>query len=84
MTKKVIWLVVSGWMVAALLLTSCAPAVVDEEAEKAAPKEKEVVVPKEEVAPKEVVAPKEEANMVKWTKTKLDGTVFETMIEKPR
>ncbi len=83
MKKKVIWMVMSGWMVAALLLTSCAPAVVDEEAEKAAPKEG-VVVPKEEVAPKEVVAPKEEANMVKWTKTKLDGTVFETMIEKPR
>ncbi len=39
MKKKVVWGVVSGWMVAALLLASCAPAVTEEEA-----------VPKEEVA----------------------------------
>ncbi len=81
MKKKVIWMVMSGWMVAALLLTSCAPAVV-EEAEKVAPKEK-VVVPKQEVVP-EVVAPEKETNMVKWTGTKRDGTVVETMIEKPK
>ena len=31
MKKKIVWGVVSGWMVAALLLVSCAPAVVEEE-----------------------------------------------------
>ncbi|MFC1943735.1 ABC transporter substrate-binding protein [Chloroflexota bacterium] len=82
MKKKVVWLVVSCWMVAALLLASCAPAVVEEE--KVAPPVKEEVVPKEEV-----VVPKEEVvtegkEMVKWTGTKLDGTVVEKMKEKPR
>ncbi|MBI3930919.1 MAG: ABC transporter substrate-binding protein [Chloroflexi bacterium] len=81
MKRKVIWLVVSGWMVAALLLSACAPAVVEEE--KVVPKE-EVVTPREEVVPKEVVAPKEVTNLVKWTGTKLDGMVVEKMIEKPR
>ncbi|MBI2328719.1 MAG: ABC transporter substrate-binding protein [Chloroflexi bacterium] len=81
MKRKVIWLVVSGWMVAALLLSACAPAVVEEE--KVVPKE-EVVTPREEVVPKEVVAPKEVTNLVKWTGTKLDGTVVEKMLEKPK
>ncbi|MBI3931489.1 MAG: ABC transporter substrate-binding protein [Chloroflexi bacterium] len=82
MKKKVVWLVVSGWMVAALLLAACAPAVV-EETGKVTPKE-EVVTPREEVVPKEIVVPKEETNFIKWTGTKLDGTVVEKMIEKPR
>ncbi|MFC1943705.1 ABC transporter substrate-binding protein [Chloroflexota bacterium] len=84
MKKKVVWVVVSCLMVAALLLASCAPAVVDEE--KVAPPVKEEVVPKEEVVvPKEeVVVPGKKAEMVKWTGTKLDGTVVEKMIEKPR
>jgi len=56
MKKTVVWLVVSCWVIAALLLASCAPAVVEEE----------------------------EANMLKWTGTKLDGTAVEKMIEKPR
>ncbi|MBI2329321.1 MAG: ABC transporter substrate-binding protein [Chloroflexi bacterium] len=81
MKKKVVWMVVGGWMVAALLVTACAPAVVEEE--KVAPRE-EVVTPKEEVVPKEVVVPKEETNLVKWTGKKLDGTVVEKMIEKPK
>ncbi len=81
MKRKVTWLVMSGWMVAALLLTSCAPAAV-EEAEKVAPKQE---VPKKEVVPEEkVVVPEEETNMVKWTGTKHDGTVVEKMVEKPR
>ena len=75
MKKKVAWLVITGWMVAVLLLASCAPAAVEEEAEKVAPvvKEKEVVV-----------VPKEETNLVKWTGKKLDGTVVEKMLEKPK
>ncbi|MBI3040911.1 MAG: hypothetical protein HYY80_04605, partial [Chloroflexi bacterium] len=81
MKKKVIWMVLSGWTVFTLLLSACAPAVVEEE--KVVPKE-EVVTPKEEVVPREVVAPKEEGNLVKWTGTKKDGTVVERMIEKPR
>ncbi|MBI2328427.1 MAG: ABC transporter substrate-binding protein [Chloroflexi bacterium] len=81
MKKKFVWLVVSGWMVVALLLSACAPAVVEEE--KVAPRE-EVVTPKEEVVPREVVVPKEESNFIKWTGTKLDGTVVEKMLEKPK
>jgi len=79
MKRKVAWLVVTGGMVAVLLLASCAPAAVEEE--KVAPpvEKKEVVVP-----PKEVVVTKEEANLVKWTGKKLDGTVVEKMLEKPR
>ena len=80
MRRKIVWMVVSGWMVAALLLTSCASAVVEEEPEKVAPKQE---VPKEKVA-LEAVVPEKEANMVKWTGTKRDGTVVEKMIEKPR
>ncbi|MBI3931025.1 MAG: ABC transporter substrate-binding protein [Chloroflexi bacterium] len=81
MIRKIIWMVGSGGMVAALLLSACAPAVVEEE--KVVPKE-EVVTPKEEVVPKEVVVPKGEGNLVKWTATKRDGTVVEKMLEKPR
>ncbi len=33
MKKKAVWLVVSGLMVAALLVTSCAPAVTEKEEE---------------------------------------------------
>ncbi|MBI3040971.1 MAG: ABC transporter substrate-binding protein, partial [Chloroflexi bacterium] len=81
MKKKVTWLVVSGGMGLALLLSACAPAVVEEE--KVVPKE-EVVTPREEVVPREVVVPQAETNLVKWTGTKKDGTVVERMIEKPR
>ncbi len=80
MKKKVIWLVVSGWMVASLLLASCAPAVVEEAPKAEVPKQE---VPKQVEVP-EVVVPKEESNMVKWTGTKVDGTVVERMIEKPQ
>jgi len=81
MKKRIVWLVVSGWMVAALLLASCAPAVVEKEEEKVAPpvKEEVVVEPKEEE-----VVPEKEAELVKWTGTKVDGTVVEKMLEKPR
>jgi len=83
MKKKIVWLVVSGWMVAALLVASCAPAVVEEE-EVVVPEE-EVVVPEEEVVvPEEEVVPEEGPEMVKWTGTKVDGTVVEKMLEKPR
>ncbi|MFC1977403.1 ABC transporter substrate-binding protein [Chloroflexota bacterium] len=82
MKKKVAWMVVSGWMVAALLLASCAPAVVEEEKEVAPPVEKEV--PEEVVVPKEVVVPGEGPEMIKWTGKKLNGTAVEKMIEKPK
>jgi len=83
MKRKLVWLAMSGWMVAALLVTSCAPAVVEEE-EVVVPEE-EVVAPEEEVvAPEEEVAPEEGAVMVKWTGTKDDGTVVERMLEKPK
>ncbi|MBI2328363.1 MAG: ABC transporter substrate-binding protein [Chloroflexi bacterium] len=81
MKKKVIWMAVSGWTVFTLLLSACAPAVVEEE--KVVPTE-EVVTPKAEVVPREVVVPQAETNLVKWTGTKWDGTVVEKMLEKPK
>ena len=66
-------------MVAALLLASCALAVVEEEEEDAMPSAKEQVVLREEVIPLE-----KEVGMLKGTGTKLDGTVVEKIIEKPR
>ena len=54
MRKKIVWLVVSCLMVAALVLASCGPAVTEEEEEVAPPvKEKEVAPPpvEEEVIP---------------------------------
>ena len=65
MKKKIIWGVVSGWMVAALLLASCAPAVV-EEAKKVAP-------PVQEEDPKEGVVPLAKVHeLLKWTGGMLD------------
>jgi len=58
MRKKLVWLVVSCLMVAALLLASCAPAVTEEEEEVVTPgEEEEVVTPEEE---EEAVAAPEE------------------------
>ena len=54
MTKKIVWLVVSCLMVAALLLASCGPAVEEEEEVAPPPVEEEEVAPppeEEEVAP---------------------------------
>ncbi|MFC2010857.1 ABC transporter substrate-binding protein [Chloroflexota bacterium] len=81
MKKKIVWLVAGVWMAAALLVISCAPAVIEEEEEKVTPPviEEEVVV-----VPEEVVISETEANMVKWTGVKLDGTVVEKMVEKPK
>jgi peptide/nickel transport system substrate-binding protein len=83
MKRKIVWLWVTGWMVTALLLASCAPAAVEEEEKKVAPP-KQVETPKEEVVPKEVVAPEKGAEMVKWTGKKQDGAVVEKMLEKPK
>ena len=75
MKKRIVWLLVSCLMVAALLLASCGPAA----------EEEEVVIPEEEeeeVVEEEVVA--EEKEMVKVTLEKLDGTVVEKWLEKPK
>ncbi len=55
MKKKIVWLILSCLMVVALLLASCAPAVVEEE-EEVIPEEEEEVIPEEE----EEVIPEEE------------------------
>ncbi|MDP6577425.1 MAG: ABC transporter substrate-binding protein, partial [Dehalococcoidales bacterium] len=83
MKRKVVWGAVSGWMVAALLLASCAPTVVEEPEKEVIPP-KEVGTHKEMAAPKEVIVPKEEAKTIKWTGTKKDGTTVEKMIGKPK
>ena len=77
MKKRIVWLLVSCLMVAALLLASCGPA--EEEEEVIVTPEEEEVVPEEE---EEVVT--EEKEMVNVTLKKLDGTVVEKRLEKPR
>ena len=77
MKKKIVWLVVSCSMVAALLLASCGQAVEEEEVAPA--------VEEEEVAVEEEVVPAAaEVEMVEWTGTKADGTVVEKRMEKPK
>ena len=76
MKKRIVWLSLSCLMVAALVLASCGPAA--EEEDVVTPGEEGVVVPTEE----EVAA--EEKEMVKATFTKLDGTVVEKSLEKPK
>ena len=49
MTKKIVWLILSCLMVAALLLASCGPAAEEEEEVVVTPGEEEVVVAEEEV-----------------------------------
>ena len=49
MRKKIVWLILSGVMVAVLLLVSCAPAVTEEEEVIAPPEEEEEVVTEEEL-----------------------------------
>ena len=80
MKRKFVWFLLSCLMVTALVLSSCAEAVTEEEEEVAPPAEEEEVAPpveEEEVA-------EERADMVKWTGTKADGTVVEKWVEKPR
>ena len=48
MKNKIVWLILSYLMVAALLLVSCGPAEVEEEEEVVTPEEEEVAVPEEE------------------------------------
>ena len=78
MKKRIVWLVLSCFMVVALLLASCAPAEEEEEEEVTPPEEEEVAPPEEE----EVVPPGKE--MVKVTLKKLDGTTVELLKEKPK
>lgn len=89
MKRKIVWLVVSCLMVLALLATSCAK---KEEAAAPAPTEKAAPAVTEKAAPavKEAApavkeaAPAVPAGMVKVSATKIDGTVVEKLIEKPR
>jgi len=85
MKKKIVWFVVSCLMVSALVLASCAPAVSPEEEKPAPPATEKPSKPTTEkpAKPEEEVV-EEKAEMVKVRLTKLDGTVVEKEIEKPR
>ena len=78
MKKKIVWLVVSCLMVAALVLASCGPVEEEEEEVTPPPVEEEEVVPPEEEEEEE---PGKE--MVKIKAEKADGTVVEKWIEEP-
>jgi len=65
-------------MVVALVLASCGPAEVEEE-EVVTPEEEELAPPEEEE-----VVPEEGVEMVKLRLEKLDGTVVEKWVEKPK
>jgi len=81
MKRKIVWLLVSCLMVAALVLASCGPAEEEEEEQVIPPPvEKEEEIPAEE----EGEMPPEESDMVTVRLTKLDGTVVEKSIEKPK
>jgi len=85
MKKKIVWLVVSCLMVAALVLASCAPAAPPEEEKPAPPTTEKPSTPTEEKpAVEKPAAPEEKVEMVKVKLTKLDGTVVEKSIEKPK
>lgn len=72
MKKKIVWLILSCLIVAAMVLASCGPAEVEveEEEEVITPGEEEVITPEEEVVT-------EGEGMVKVTATKIDGTTIE-------
>jgi len=78
MIKRITWLMVSCAMVVALVLASCGPAEEEEGEVTPPPAEEEEVVPPEE---EEEV---EEVETVKVSAKKLDGTVVEKFVEKPR
>ena len=77
MTKRIVWLLLSCFMVATLL-ASCGPAEEEEEEVTPGEEEEEVAPPEEE----EIVTPGKE--MVKVTLKKLDGTTVELQKEKPK
>jgi len=82
MIRKIVWLMVSCLMVAALVLASCGPA--EEEEEEVTPppvEEEEEEAPVEE---EEEVAPPEGAEMVTIRLEKRDGTVVEKLVENPK
>jgi len=73
MKNRVTWLVVSCLMTLSLVLASCAPAAPPQEEEKPAPPSEEKPAP-----------PEEKAETVKLSLKKLDGTVVEKLVEKPK
>ena len=80
MKSTIVGLLLSCLMVLALLLVSCGSAVTEEEEEEVVTEEEEEGVAEEEEEEEEV----EDSNMVRLSLTKLDGTVVEKLVEKPR
>ncbi len=88
MKRNLIWVVVSGLVVVALLLSACAPAPTTPSAPAAPTAPAAPAAPTTPSAPATPAvkesAPAVPENMVKFTLTKLDGTVVEKLIEKPK
>jgi len=80
MKKTIVWLMLSCLVVTALVLASCAPA-----ERKPAPAEEKPAPAEEKPAPVvKPVTPEEKPGMVKVRLTKVDGTVVEKWMEKPK
>jgi len=92
MSKRIVWLILSCLMVVALVLSSCTAApevgegqtIKGEVKEKPAPVEEEPTPSEGKPAAQQPASPRKEAEMVKVKLTKLDGTVVEKELEKPR
>jgi peptide/nickel transport system substrate-binding protein len=77
MKRKIVWLMVSGLMVLALVLASCGPAVTEEEEEEVTEEEEEGVAEEEEEG-------EEGPEMASISLTKLDGAAVTKLKEKPK
>ena len=85
MTKKMLWLVVSGLMALSLVMASCGPAATPATPTPATPSTLVTpATPATPTAPVEKEAVSQKAGTVKVTLTKLDGTTIDRMIEKPK
>jgi peptide/nickel transport system substrate-binding protein len=80
--KKIVWVVISCLMVLSLVIASCGPTEVEEEVEEE--EEGQVIITEEKKPTEEAVEKEAEVEMVKLSLKKLDGTVVEKMVEKPK
>ena len=91
MTRKILWLILSGLMALSLVMAACGPATVTQAPQPAPPAPLAPAAPPASVTPaappaavQEKQAVAAQGNTVKLTLTKLDGTTVEKTTEKPK